>query len=221
MDKVMYAFLATVIVLGLCNAVVANAAGAYNYREAVLVWFRGIFTFQLHPELMSVAPIGFQLHGLVAMLLSALWPFARLVHVFSAPLGYLTRPYIVYRSTPTSSAATEPAAAGSGWVDRDDTHRGRRAGRTRNGHNTMQKMSPTAAARQELEKARAAASGRSARTLIGGHEHVMRKTLIALRAGTELREHENPGEATVQVLQGRVVLVAGGGTAGTARPVTC
>ena len=30
--------------------------------------------------------------------LFALWPFTRLVHVFSAPVGYLTRPYIVYRS---------------------------------------------------------------------------------------------------------------------------
>ena len=30
-------------------------------------------------------------------LLFALWPFTRLVHVFSAPLGYLTRPYVVYR----------------------------------------------------------------------------------------------------------------------------
>ena len=33
--------------------------------------------------------------------------------------------------------------------------------------------------------------------------------LIALRAGASLDEHENPGEATVQVLQGRVRLVAG------------
>jgi len=30
--------------------------------------------------------------------LFAFWPFTRLVHVFSAPIGYLTRPYIVYRS---------------------------------------------------------------------------------------------------------------------------
>jgi len=30
--------------------------------------------------------------------LFAAWPFTRLVHVFSAPVGYLTRPYIVYRS---------------------------------------------------------------------------------------------------------------------------
>ncbi|MFJ9368922.1 respiratory nitrate reductase subunit gamma [Nocardia sp. NPDC101769] len=25
-------------------------------------------------------------------------PYAALVHVFSAPVGYLTRPYVVYRS---------------------------------------------------------------------------------------------------------------------------
>jgi nitrate reductase gamma subunit len=36
--------------------------------------------------------------GLVAIALFALWPFTRLVHVFSAPIGYPTRPYIVYRS---------------------------------------------------------------------------------------------------------------------------
>lgn len=97
MDKVMYVFLASVIVLGLLNTVM-NVAGDYNYREGVSVWFRGIFRFQVHPDLMSEAPLGFQLHGLIAMALFALWPFTRLVHVFSAPLGYLTRPYIVYRS---------------------------------------------------------------------------------------------------------------------------
>jgi nitrate reductase gamma subunit len=60
MDKVMYVFLASVIVLGLLNTVM-NVAGDYNYREGVSVWFRGIFRFQLHPELMSDAPLGFQL----------------------------------------------------------------------------------------------------------------------------------------------------------------
>jgi nitrate reductase gamma subunit len=47
---------------------------------------------------MADAPLGFQLHALTAFILFALWPFTRLVHVFSAPLGYVTRPYIVYRS---------------------------------------------------------------------------------------------------------------------------
>ena len=98
MDKAMYAVLGTVILLGLANTAVANVVGHYDYREGVSVWFRGVFRLDLQPELMAEAPLGFQLHALAAFALFALWPFTRLVHVFSAPLGYLTRPYIVYRS---------------------------------------------------------------------------------------------------------------------------
>lgn len=61
-----------------------------------------------------------------------------------------------------------------------------------------------------LELAQTASSGRSAETLFGGHDNVLRQTLIALRAGSALDEHENPGEATVQVLHGHVSLVASG-----------
>ena len=98
MDKVMYLFLAAVILLGLWNTIASNVLGNFDYRESVSVWFRGIFYFQPDPALMADAPPGFQAHALVAFTLFALWPFTRLVHVFSAPLGYLTRPYIVYRS---------------------------------------------------------------------------------------------------------------------------
>jgi nitrate reductase gamma subunit len=112
MDKTMYVFLATVIVLGLVNTVVANVFGHYDYREGVSVWFRGIFRFSLHPELMAQAPIGFQLHGLAAFALFALWPFTRLVHVFSAPVGYLNRPYIVYRSRDDQLGSSRPKR---GW----------------------------------------------------------------------------------------------------------
>jgi quercetin dioxygenase-like cupin family protein len=44
----------------------------------------------------------------------------------------------------------------------------------------------------------------------GGHEHVLRQTLIALTANSSLSEHENPGEATVQVIIGRIRLDAQG-----------
>jgi nitrate reductase gamma subunit len=101
MDKLMYLVLATVIVLGLWNTVITNVAGHYDYRQGVSIWFRGIFRFALYPDLMAQAPLGFQIHGFLAMLLFALWPFTRLVHVFSAPIGYLWRPYIVYRSRPS------------------------------------------------------------------------------------------------------------------------
>jgi len=73
----------------------------------------------------------------------------------------------------------------------------------------MEKSSLTALARQQLKIALQASSGRSAHTVYGGHEHVLRQTLIALAAGHRLDEHDNPGEATVHVLHGRVHLSAG------------
>lgn len=72
-----------------------------------------------------------------------------------------------------------------------------------------QKASLTALAREQLELARAASSGRSAHTVFGGNEHVLRQTLIALAAGYGLDEHDSPGDATVHVLHGRVRLRAG------------
>ncbi len=101
MDKVMYVFLGVVVVLGMWNTIagsVLNLGGHYDYREGVSVWYRSFLAFQPDASLMADAPLGFQLHALVAFALFALWPFTRLVHVFSAPVGYLTRPYIVYRS---------------------------------------------------------------------------------------------------------------------------
>ena len=73
----------------------------------------------------------------------------------------------------------------------------------------MQKFSLDAIAREQAKRASAASSGRSAETVYGGHEHALRQTVIALTAGSALDEHENPGEATIQVLRGRVRLTAG------------
>lgn len=72
----------------------------------------------------------------------------------------------------------------------------------------MDKVSLTALARQHLGAAQAAHSGRSAHTVYGGHQHTLRQTLIALTAGTKLDDHKSPGEATLQVLHGRVQLTS-------------
>lgn len=72
----------------------------------------------------------------------------------------------------------------------------------------MEKFSLTALARHQLELAQQATSGRSSQTVYGGHEHVLRQTVIALAAGATLAEHESPGEATIHVLSGRVKLTA-------------
>ncbi|GGV44864.1 nitrate reductase subunit gamma [Actinomadura cremea] len=112
-DKLMYLVLTGTILLGLAATVVANIVeGGYNYRTTVSPWFRSIFYFQPDPELMTGVPILFQLHALSALLLFAIWPFTRLVHMLTAPIGYLTRPYIVYRSRDEQLGALPPRR---GW----------------------------------------------------------------------------------------------------------
>lgn len=97
MDKLMYLMLAVVILTGLVNTG-SGVASDYNYREGVSVWFRSIFYFNPQPELMVDAPLSFQVHAFLAIALFAIWPFTRLVHAFTAPLGYFFRPYVLYRS---------------------------------------------------------------------------------------------------------------------------
>ena len=122
MDKIMYFFLGGTILLGMWNTVLGamplfgSGGHAHDYRETVSVWYRSFLAFNPQPELMAEAPFGFQLHALLAFCLFALWPFTRLVHVFSAPLGYLTRPYIVYRSRDDHMGSRNPTR---GW-DRID-----------------------------------------------------------------------------------------------------
>lgn len=108
-DKAMYVSLTLTIVLGLAATVAANVVGGgYDYRETVSPWFRSIFYFQPDPALMSGAPVLFKLHAISALLLFAAWPFTRLVHMLTAPLGYLTRPYVVYRSRDVQLGARAP-----------------------------------------------------------------------------------------------------------------
>lgn len=73
----------------------------------------------------------------------------------------------------------------------------------------MQKISVDAVAHEQLRLARDSSAARSSRTIVGGHEHALRQTVIALVAGAGLADHENPGEATLFVVSGRVELTAG------------
>ena len=70
----------------------------------------------------------------------------------------------------------------------------------------MQKISLDALARQQMGLAVTAGGGHTADTVFGGHEKVLRQTVVGMVAGARLAEHENPGEATVLVLRGRLRL---------------
>ena len=73
----------------------------------------------------------------------------------------------------------------------------------------MKKISIEALARQQLAAATSGSSGRAAATVFGGHEKVLRQTVMGMAKGTVMAEHESPGDATVYVLSGRVRLIVG------------
>ncbi|NUK83608.1 respiratory nitrate reductase subunit gamma [Streptomyces lunaelactis] len=113
-DKTMYVVLVAAIVAGLVTTLLgAGTVGEeHNYRETVSPRFRSVSTLQPDIDAMAAAPLSFQLHTLIGMLLFAFWPFTRLVHAFTAPVGYLFRPYIVYRSRSVSVWRGGRAVAG-------------------------------------------------------------------------------------------------------------
>ncbi|WP_190814149.1 respiratory nitrate reductase subunit gamma [Saccharopolyspora pogona] len=112
-DLFTYTALTATICLGLWTTIVDNGVrGPYDYRDTIGPWFRGIFLLQPHPELMAHAPLDYRMHALLGVALFALWPFSRLVHAFSAPLHYLFRPYVVYRSRSGDRVGTRQSPRG-------------------------------------------------------------------------------------------------------------
>lgn len=110
-DKVMYVLLALPIILGSIATVMHQVLGGshgYDYRATISPWLRSVLTLRPEGELMLAVPLSFQLHIIAAFLLFAIWPYTRLVHAFSAPITYPTRPYILYRSREADHVIRRP-----------------------------------------------------------------------------------------------------------------
>lgn len=73
----------------------------------------------------------------------------------------------------------------------------------------MKKSALAAVTRELLKDAAGSTSGRAARTIHGGHGLLLRQTVIALIGGTVMAEHRSPGESSVQVLSGEILLIVG------------
>ncbi|MFI9033367.1 respiratory nitrate reductase subunit gamma [Staphylococcus pasteuri] len=87
-----------IIFIGCYSTLVTNITNeGFNYRETISVWFRQLFLFRPHAELMLEVPLQFKIHVLLGFTILACWPFTRLVHVWSVPLSYTNRRYIIYR----------------------------------------------------------------------------------------------------------------------------
>ncbi|MEV5844213.1 respiratory nitrate reductase subunit gamma [Streptomyces sp. NPDC051985] len=111
-DKVMYLFLVAAIVLGMTAKLTHASGDGYDYRETIAPWARSLFTLQPRTTLMADVPVLYQIHAVIGMILIALIPYTRLVHMFSAPLPYLFRPYVVYRTRDPKQLGPRPDRRG-------------------------------------------------------------------------------------------------------------
>ncbi|WP_124053979.1 respiratory nitrate reductase subunit gamma [Arcanobacterium ihumii] len=130
-DVIMYILLLIPIILGVIATVqnqIFGATGGYDYRESISPWLRSVLFFQPDPSLLDGVPTAFKLHIIAGFLLFAIWPFTRLVHVVSMPLGYPTRPYVIYRSREDAIRSTKTPDGWDPVATRQDSHGSRSMG---------------------------------------------------------------------------------------------
>ncbi|MFJ6617734.1 respiratory nitrate reductase subunit gamma [Kitasatospora sp. NPDC091335] len=117
-DKAMYLLLFGEICLGLyAKLATSDLSGGYDYRATIAPWARSLFTLRPDTGLWDTVPAVFQAHAVLGMLVIAVVPYTRLVHMFSAPWFYLFRPYLVYRDRPAGRPAERPARRGWEGID--------------------------------------------------------------------------------------------------------
>lgn len=99
MDILVVLLLLLLVIQGTYMTIVRNAlVGAFQYRETIGPWFRSLLLLKPNPAYMTEVPLIFQFHVLTGFLFFGFMPYTRIVHLWSLPLEYLKRSYIVYRS---------------------------------------------------------------------------------------------------------------------------
>ncbi|HLQ94931.1 MAG TPA: respiratory nitrate reductase subunit gamma [Pseudogracilibacillus sp.] len=101
-DMIVNTLLLFIVFIGVYSSLVTNnVVAGFDYRDSLSVWFRSLFVLNPNTALMTSVPLAFKMHVLTGFLIFALWPFTRLVHVWSVPLNYVGRSYILYRKSPS------------------------------------------------------------------------------------------------------------------------
>lgn len=97
-DILVNLLLLLIVFLGCYSTIVTNATTPdFDYRATISEWFRGLLILRPQAEFMLNVPLAFKLHVISGFLITALWPFTRLVHVWSVPVNYVGRSHIIYR----------------------------------------------------------------------------------------------------------------------------
>ena len=197
MDKAMYAVLATVIVLGLANTVVANVCRALRLPGGGVRLVPRDLPVLAAPrahgrcaDRVPAARAG-RLRALRALAVHPAGP--RLQRTAGLP-----DPAVHRLSQPRRPARQQEPQT---WMGE------RQMSGHEHGTTTEEPLSLAELGSELLEQARTHHSRRAARTVSAGPS--LRATVMALAAGADLAEHDPPPAATLQVLSGVVRLHAG------------
>jgi len=100
-DKFILSWLLITLMIGLSTIPVSighSNHGDANVMIALSDWVKSIVTFNPQPELLANVDTVFKVHMFFGLTVFLVFPFTRLIHVWSAPVTYINRPYQVVRS---------------------------------------------------------------------------------------------------------------------------
>lgn len=99
-DNFIIGWLALTVTLGLSTIPVSTghaADGDAAVMIALTEWVKSVATLSVEPALIRDVPFIYKLHIFFGMTVFLVFPFTRLVHVWSVPIGYLGRAYQIVR----------------------------------------------------------------------------------------------------------------------------
>jgi nitrate reductase gamma subunit len=100
-DKFILTWLLLTLILGLCTIPVSIGhanEGNPGVMIALAEWVQSIVYLHPNPALLADVDTVFKVHLFFGMTVFLVFPFTRMVHMWSAPFGYLGRPYQIVRS---------------------------------------------------------------------------------------------------------------------------
>lgn len=101
MDIFILDWLLVTLGIGLCTIPVSIAHALHGNAQTMIAlaeWAQGIIRLQPNADLLINVSLIFKVHLFFGLTVFLLFPFTRLVHVWSIPLGYLGRPYQIVRT---------------------------------------------------------------------------------------------------------------------------
>ncbi len=101
MDFFILFWLLITLILGLSTIPTSIHHAGNNDPSTMLLladWARSVLSFQANPAFLANVDTIFKVHLFFGMTVFLLFPFSRLVHIWSAPFGYLLRSYQIVRT---------------------------------------------------------------------------------------------------------------------------